>query len=350
MPFSTPALADTISAIQADISTRLGGADATLPRGFLPALARAQGGAVDGLYGFIEYLGRQIPYDRADEDLLRRWAAIWGVLSTPPTAASGQGLFSGTSGSVVPAANTLLTRDDGVQYALTADVVLAAGVGAGTLLCTSVGAATNLAGGTTLTLVSPVPGVSGTVTVGPAGLGGGADVEGVDSLRSRLLMRIQQPPMGGSAADFVRWVLAVPGVTRAWCLPSLMGAGTVGVTFMMDGRDNPIPLPADVAAVQAAVDAVRPVAAPTFYVAPVAVPLNPIIHLMPDSLAARAAVQARLTALLAIQAPGATAKLTHVQQAIGAAAGVDDYVLVSPIASLPVGATQIVTLGAITWQ
>ncbi len=349
MPFNTPTLEQSISAIQADINSLTGG-DATLPRGLLPALARALGGAVDGLHGHIDFIGRQIPYDRAEDDLLRRYASIWGIFQSPPTAGAGVVTFTGTAGLVV-SARTLMTRTDGVQYSLTNDVVLTAIGGVGTVVCTSLGVATNMAGNGTLTLVNPVEGVSSTVTIGAAGLGGGADVESIDSLLARLLLRIQQPPMGGSEADFVSWTLAVPGVTRAWCLPALMGAGTVGVTFMMDGRDNPIPLATDVAIVQAALDTVRPVAAPTFVVAPVPVPLNPIIHLMPDSLTARAAVQARLSAMLAVQAtPGATIKLTHIQQAIGAAAGVDDYTLVNPAANVAVGATGMAVLGTITWS
>src|SRR6478736_4591283 len=78
----------------------------------------------------------------------------------------------------------------------------------------------------------PLPGVVSATLHGD--MTGGADTETDDQLRARVLFRIQQPPMGGDANDYVAWALAVPGVTRAWCSPLEMGMGTVTVRFMMD--------------------------------------------------------------------------------------------------------------------
>ena len=78
---------------------------------------------------------------------------------------------------------------------------------------------------------------------------GGTDTETDEQLRARILQRIQNPPMGGSAADYVAWALAVPGVTRAWAAPE-QGIGTITVRFLMDdlrADDDGWPTPADVA-------------------------------------------------------------------------------------------------------
>ena len=53
------------------------------------------------------------------------------------------------------------------------------------------------------------------------------------SCASGYLFRIQNPPMGGSEADYVRWAMAVPGVTRAWAAVE-QGIGTMTVRFLMD--------------------------------------------------------------------------------------------------------------------
>ncbi len=46
---------------------------------------------------------------------------------------------------------------------------------------------------------------------------------------ARLLNRIQQPPAGGNANDYIQWALAVTNVQNAWCFPLAQGLGTVDV-------------------------------------------------------------------------------------------------------------------------
>jgi uncharacterized phage protein gp47/JayE len=251
-----------------------------------------------------------------------------------------------------------------LQYQLAADVTLASstGTGTGTVTCTSAGSVTDTAAGGTLSLASPVTGVSTTVTVGTAGLTGGADIETPEHLLERLEERIQETPQGGSDADYRRWALPL-GATRVWVYRWWQGTGTVGVTFMCDGRSNPIPQAADVAAVLAAINAARPVAAPTFVFAPTADPLNFTIHLNPDSTAIRTAVQAELASLIANQCtPGGTYTvngvpvsggllyLSQIRAAISAAAGETDYTMTAPSANIQEPAGSITTMGTITWD
>jgi uncharacterized phage protein gp47/JayE len=99
----------------------------------------------------------------------------------------------------------------------------------------------------------------------------------------------------------VAWALTVAGVTRAWSYPLELGAGAVTVRFV---RDNDgagaaiIPDSGEVAAVQAAIDALRPVTATVTVVAPVADALAFTIHVVPDTTLTRAAVTTELTNLL----------------------------------------------------
>ena len=108
------------------------------------------------------------------------------------------------------------------------------------------GASGNLPDDTSLTIAPPLDGVSSAVIA--RNLTGGTDTETDEQLRARILQRIQNPPMGGSAADYVAWALAVPGVTRAWAAPE-QGPGTITVRFLMDdlrAEDDGWPTPADV--------------------------------------------------------------------------------------------------------
>ena len=51
---------------------------------------------------------------------------------------------------------------------------------------------------------------------------------------TRLLNRIQEPPAGGNANDYVQWALAVQNVEDAWCFPLAQGLGTVDVVITAD--------------------------------------------------------------------------------------------------------------------
>jgi uncharacterized phage protein gp47/JayE len=208
----------------------------------------------------------------------------------------------------------------------------------------------NRVAGQSLSLVSPIAGVSATALAGD--LVGGADLEDDDALRVRLLARIQNPPQGGAAADYIAWALQVPGVTRAWCYPEEMGIGTVTVRFVRDNDASPIPDAGEVAAVQTAIDAHRPVTAHVTVVAPTAAPLNfGIQALTPNTADVQAAVQAELQDLLLREAvPGGTILLSHIRAAISAATNETDYVLLSPTANVTNPAGSMSTMGAITWS
>jgi len=201
-------------------------------------------------------------------------------------------------------------------------------------------------------MVSPLAGVQATATAGL--LSGGADVETDDALRARLLDRIQQPPQGGAAADYIAWALAVPGVTRAWVYPGELGDGTVTVRFVRDNDGSGaaiIPDATEVATVQAYIDARRPVTAKVTVVALVAVPINfTITGLTPGTTAVQAAVSAELQDLLLREAtPGGTILLSHMRAAISAAAGETDYALTSPTANVVSTTGNMSTMGTITW-
>lgn len=351
MPFSRPALQDLIDRAIADVSSRLPGTDARVRRSNLNVLSRVHAGAMHELYGELDWVSRQILPDTCDDDILLRWAnAFLPVPQKAATFAVGQARFNGTNGSIIPA-GTVLQRGDGAEYTVDADMAIAAGTATVNVTAVVAGLAGNAISGTSLSLVLPIAGVGAGGTVAAAGLANGVDIESPASVRARLLARLRQPPQAGAAFDYVNWALEVSGVTRAWCFPKYYGNRTVGLCFVTDGAAGGlIPAPATVAAVQAHIDALRPVTTDVTVFAPVADALNFTIALTPNTLAVQAAVQAELADLISREAiPGGTLLLSHIRQAISVAAGEADHVLSAPAANVVSAAGHIATMGAITW-
>ncbi|MFN8726261.1 MAG: baseplate J/gp47 family protein [Rhodospirillales bacterium] len=354
MPFERPTLSELVARSERDIEANMPGSEPLLAQGVLPALLRAHAGTAFGLYGFLDVLRADILPDTADAAELARHASIWGIARKPATAAIGAATITGTNGTVVPAA-TALVRSDGTAYRTTAVATIAGGTATLTLTADIAGAAANAAGGVKLRFVSPIGGVSGEALVvagsgSAGGLAGGTETESDASLLARLLARIQSPPQGGALADYLTWALEVPGVTRAWVSPGELGLGTVTLRFAMDGRPNPIPLPADVATVAAHIETVRPVTAQVTVVAPIALPIDFQVRIVPATPAVQAAVEAELRDLVARDsAVAGTVLLSRMREAISVAAGETDNQLVAPTANVVAGVGELPTFGSIAW-
>ena len=345
--FNRPALPELIQRVRNDVLSRLA-TDDVLRRTDAEVYARVMGGVAHGLYGFIEWLSKQVIYDTAEAEYLERWCSIWGINRKVAAPAIGTVTFTVQAGSLIPS-GTLLQALDGVQYQTSADATVSASTATASVTAVVPAAAGNRATGQNLTLVSPVVGVQSTATAGL--LSGGADVETDDALRARLLARIQQPPHGGASYDYIAWALEVSGATRAWVYPAELGLGTVTVRFVRDLDTTPIPDAGEVAAVQAYIDVRRPVTAQVTVLAPAAMPINfQIQGLTPSNATVQAAVQAELQDLLLRESvPGGTILLSHIRAAISAAAGETDYVLVSPAANVTNTTGNMSTMGTITW-
>lgn len=350
MSFSRPTLAQLQERIAADIASRLPGTDPRLRNTVLNILARVEAGAVHGLYGFLDWQSRQILPDTADAEILARQASIWGIIYKAAAKAAGNVTFTGTNGAVIPAGSEL-QRSDGWLYTTNADATIASGTATAAVTASTAGSAGNTAAAASLTLTSPISGVSTSVTIATGGLTGGTDLETNDSVRARLIARLQAPPHGGADFDYVAWAKEVAGVTRAWAVGNENGPGTVAVRFMTDDLTaNGIPDSAKVAEVQGYIDARRPTTAAPTVSAPTALAIAFTIHVIVDNAATRAAVQAELTDMLRREsAPGGTILLSHIREAVSLAAGETDNTVSVPSANVTCTAGQIATMGTITW-
>ncbi|MDP1681095.1 MAG: baseplate J/gp47 family protein, partial [Burkholderiales bacterium] len=140
MPFSRPTLQTLIDRVISDFESRLPGADARLRRSNLNVLSRIHASAAHSLYGFLDWISRQVFPDTAEAENLERWSTIWGIQRRVAAFAIGQATVTGTNGTVIPPA-TRFKRADGVEYETDAQVTIASGTA--TVAFTAIGAGQN---------------------------------------------------------------------------------------------------------------------------------------------------------------------------------------------------------------
>ena len=192
MPFDRPTLAEIDAALRADTVSRLPGTDPLLRRSYIGALTRGVSGGLHELYGFLQWIADQAFPDRAAGVELLRWAAIWGIDQVAAQQAEGAILVEGTAATVVPA-GTLWRSGNTIDYQTLAEFVMpAAETGNIDVEAVVAAAAGNAPVGVILSLVSPISGLGSQANVSTA-LAGGADIESIASVRTRLLQRIQEP-------------------------------------------------------------------------------------------------------------------------------------------------------------
>lgn len=264
MPLDRPSINTIYERLITGIESRLTGGAALLRRAVLRVLAKVIAGAVHLLYGNLVDLSKQIMVDQAEDEWLDRHGIIWGIAKKSSSYASGTVTFYGENGVVIEE-ETLLQTSEGIEYTTTADVTIAGGVASVSVTAVEAGAAGNFTG-SSVELVSPITGVTSSVDVVSPGFTGGVDEESNDDYRARILARIQRPPMGGTANDYIIWaesdeVSAANGtVERAWCFPLASGPGTVDVVITASGT-SPVAPSGLITDVQAYIDTVKPVTA-----------------------------------------------------------------------------------------
>lgn len=348
MPYKRPELVELRDDSYGDIQ-RLTGADARLAMSNLSVLAHVVAGGMDGLHGHLEWLSKQILPDTAEEEMLIRHASVRKIFRRDAVPSEGLLRATGIADSTVEVGEQWV-RSDGTRYVVTAETKFIGTTAVIPVKALDTGKVGNTLPGTSLTLVSPVLGVSSSAVVDENGLTGGTDKESIESLRQRLLRKIAKPISGGTTDDYEDWAMEVAGVTRAWCSPLELGPGTVTLRFMRDDDDDPIPNALAVEKVDAYINSECPVTAELFVVAPIAKPVNFEIELVPDSSAVRLAVAAELRALIRRDAaPAKTLLISRIREAISISAGEDDHVLISPSSNVLHGIGEIATMGTITW-
>ena len=347
MAFDRPSLRELITQLQTDAEREAGAVQ--LRQSNLRVLPKCFAFAVHGLYSFINWIVRQLFPDTAETQYLERHASIQGIYRRVASSATGTLTVTRTTGSALPVGTVFLAADGVTRYVTTEEPE--DDQNEVEVQCASVGTVGNRSAGEIYTLVSALSGVSAEA-VGSE-MAGGAEAESDDELRSRLLYRLQNPPRGGTATDYVAWAKEVPGVTRAWCFPKEQGIGTVVVRFATDGlTDNGVPTAGMVQIVDEYIADNAPVTATPIVLAPVAKAVNfRIKNLRPDNDSVRAKIEAEIKSLFIREAtPGGAVLISHIRQAISSAAGEEDYDLLVPTDDVIAESHELLIVGVVSYE
>lgn len=347
MAYKRPSLPDLIGRVDQDLLSRIEGSQAALRMRSTRALATAEAGLVHGLYGYLQWLERQLFPETCDDDLLHLHSA--GVPRRQEEYAVGRAAFEGSDDSVI-VEGTRLQRD-GHEYETTEEAVIEGGTATAEVRALEAGSDGDQEAGAELRLVSPVPGVSGQALVDENGLSGGADRESFESWRDRILLRRARIPRGGAEGDWEGWALDVPGVTRAWEDPLGMGPGSVVLRIMADdASDGPLPSQQLLDATLEYIQARKNVTAKIYVVAPDTEEFVPELTVTPDTEEVRSAASAALADLVEREGePGGTLLISRIRSAISLAPGVEDYDLQSPTANVEHDTGVLPVWGGVTW-
>jgi uncharacterized phage protein gp47/JayE len=355
MPWPTPTpesiaerLASGYESALAPLSTD-GQVDARGPHSPLAAIGRVQAMASFDLYLDQRRTHQEMFPDTAEDEFARH-ASIWGVPRREAAAALGYVRFVGPEGLALPTRVAMLSGNMRVTTGAAATItggqaIVPARVDTG-------GSDGNFSAGTVLTLVSPIAGLTTqAATVQSPGFAGGQDQEGLEEWRARVLDRIRNGVPFGEAGAYETWARQVPGVALAAERRNWIGRGTMGVVVAWGSVAAPaIPSPAQLAEVQARLEAERPVTVEVVAVPVEIVPLPLTVRLSPDTSAVRAAVTAAYAAFLASEPGiGGTIERSRLAEAISAAAGEYAHRLDLPAASVALGPLQLAVPGTITW-
>ncbi len=357
MPYKAPTLSTLIARNQADIESRLPGVYARTAFRTTSAIAYANAGNAAGLHDHLAWTSRQVVPHLADDDKLLEHCEFWGVWRKAATNAQGTLIVTATNSTLI-SSGTRWQRPDGVVFECLNDRRVSTGENSVSVIAVEDGRNSNTATGVILELVSPV--VNLQTQARCQSLGGGAELEAIDALRSRLLFRVQYPPSGGNQYDYVRWSLEVPGVTRAWCIPRYRGHGTVGVMFVMDEEPNIFPGESDLVRVKEYLTGhVNPVTnqvegkttgAELLVMSPTAKVIHFTLRVSPNTEEVRQEVKDNLKHYLESLPPGRLAYLSEMRAAISNAPSEVDNTVYSPTTDIHSLENEIFVLGDIVWR
>lgn len=346
--FSRPTLPQLIDTIRGDLLTRFN-EDSVLRRLDAEVYARVQAAAIHTLYGYIDYLARNLLPDLADEEWLVRHGNIKRCPRKGATKASGFVRWEGIQNAISIPSDAEIHRDDGQIYTTTAPATSAKGVLRVPVVGKSSGQAGNCEDGIALRLATPVSGLSSTGYAD--NIRTGTDIEDLDSWRQRIMARWYDTPQGGADGDYVRWAKEVSGIHRAWTHRHKNGIGTVWVMVASDDVDHPAPTREILTQVREHILPLAPVAGSgltVFGVTPKPVPVS--LALSTDTSEIRADVITEIKAFLQREGePGSPLFLSRLAEAISLAAGEIAHRLIAPTGDIELTRTEVPVLGEVTW-
>lgn len=222
-----------------------------------------------GLHAFGRAVFEANMPDGATGDELDRHGGIHGAARKGATPAKRTDALRlvGTVGAAYTTGDQLTSTDGLVYQVNETGTIPAVGYVDVDCLAVSTGAKTRKLKGEILTFIAPPIGLQSTAELQLDLNEQGEDKEGDQAYRDRILDKIASPGMGGNAQDYVSWAEAEVGVATGYTYPLRNGLGTVDFVALHTGSGSSRALSGgEITALQAAMDAKRPVAMKGFRV------------------------------------------------------------------------------------
>ena len=222
-----PTLSEIRERMLADVAYYFPASGTRPVKSVLSVLVTVVAGAVWSLYGFADWILRQIDPLTASEIWLAIWGARLGVPRKPATFATGNVRFLGAGNVPV---GTVLQAVDQRRY-----VTQTAGA-AGNVIAiqaTTAGYAQNIPLVSNLTLVNPIAGIEISASASP--IIGGLDQETLASWAQRISDRLRDLQKIGDADDYARWAKqAHTAILDAWVYGNTPLLGDITIYCLLD--------------------------------------------------------------------------------------------------------------------
>lgn len=320
--------------------------------GDLAARLYAVAAQVKGLYAQSEWVARQCFPQTAAGDFLDKHARLRGLSRRGAARAEGMLRFfveRAGSADLSIAAGTVCMTAAQERFETVEDAALPAGAlyADAPARALEPGAAGNVPGGSVLSMAVAPVGVSRCGN--PAAFQGGADAEGDESLRARVLETFKRLPNGANAAFYEQGAMSFPEVAAAAVLPRNRGVGTVDVVV---STAQGMPDGALLERLRAYFEARREIAVDVGVLAPVGRTVDVSVKVKPAEGAAfddvKAAVESRLRGWFGGEALGRSVLRARLGELVFTAEGVENYALTAPAADVTVGPAELPRLGSLT--
>ena len=274
--------------------------------------------------------------------------AKYGITRKPGTRARCAMTLTGTAGATVPA-GTVFVTPGGLEFALTEAVVLTGSGDAGTAEAAEVGSAYNVEAGELSQMAATLPG-----PLVQEDSPGSTDPESDGALYGRIHAYLSRPATSGNAYHYEQWALEVAGVGAARVFPLWNGAGTVKVVLVDGGME---PASAEiVAAVQAHIEAERPIGATVTVAAAAPLSINVTAAVTLDGSAPLSQVKTEFEAaldtyLMELAFSASTLRYNQVAYLLLSIPGVSDFTALTingGTGNVSIGDEQVPVKGTVT--
>lgn len=350
MTYNKPTLKEIQKRVKSDLSLRLNTVS-VFRQSLIVVLSYVIAGISYSLHSSIEFVYLNLLPSGPDSAFLEIWASIFKIPRKQPTRSTMGFSLEGIDGTVIHKGSKFSAGSN--VYEVIEEKTISSGTAIVQGISQNFGTSQNLKEGDKVSIINPIEGLKprGSVVLSSSVLA--TDRESNESLYKRFIFRVQNPPRGGSNADYQWWAKENSGVTRVWVeeRENAYSVITPVIRFVLDGEANIFPSPAKVLEVKNYILDRKPVTAKIEVLSPVEKSINLVISIAPNSASVQGAILDELKDLFFREcSPGSTLKISKIREAVSIAAGELDSIISSHQADITSSSDELLTLGSVSFN